>query len=142
MKRNVFITLKGVQRVDDQEETIELYTVGDLCRRKDGYYLSYEESEATGFSGSRTTLHLAGDNLLTMRRSGKAHTQLIIEKGRRHQCHYETGYGDMLIGVLGNHISSTLTERGGKLDFKYSLDVNTSLASENEIYIDVKECEK
>ena len=58
-----------------------------------------------------------------------------MEKGRRHQCVYDTGYGEMMIGVLGNQISSTLTDKGGNIQFKYSLDINTSLASENEVYI-------
>lgn len=142
MKKNVFISIRGVQRVDNHEETIELMTEGDLSLRNDSYYISYNESEATGFFGSRTTLQVDPDNLVTMKRTGADRSQLIIESGRRHQCHYETGCGSLLIGVLGNDISSTLTERGGKLSFKYSLDINTSLASENEVYVDVRECAK
>ncbi|MCI8624310.1 MAG: DUF1934 domain-containing protein [Provencibacterium sp.] len=138
MKKQVFISIRGIQRVEGQEETVELMTVGNLYRKKNDYYLTYEETEATGFDGSKTTLRLEEETRVTMQRSGPYRSQLIVEKGRRHQCCYETGYGEMLIGVSGGDISSTLTDEGGNLHFKYSLDVNTSLASENEVYINVR----
>lgn len=140
MKKDVFISIKGIQRVDGEEEIVELLTEGNLYKRNNSLYLSYDETEATGYEGSRTTLKLEDETRVTMRRRGAGTSQLIIEKGRRHQCCYGTDYGDLLIGVLGNQITSTLTEEGGSLQFKYSLDINTSLASENEVYIDVRAC--
>ena len=139
MKKDVLISIRGVQRVEGQEETIELMTVGNLYKKKDFYYLSYDETEATGFEGARTTLKLENDRV-TMLRSGPYRSQLIVERGRRHQCYYGTEHGEMLIGVSGGSISSTLGDNGGNLRFNYSLDINTSLASENEVYIDVREC--
>ena len=41
----------------------------------------------------------------------------------------------------GDYIHSTLTEEGGELGFGYSLDVNTSLASENTVTITVRQPE-
>ena len=70
MKKDVLISIKGVQRVEGQEEVIELMTVGNLYKKKDSYYLSYEETEATGFGGSKTTLRLEQDGRVTMLRSG------------------------------------------------------------------------
>jgi uncharacterized beta-barrel protein YwiB (DUF1934 family) len=64
---------------------------------------------------------------------------LIVERGVRHQCHYDTGMGDIILGVLGSSIRSSLGEKGGDLEVKYSLDVNSALASENEMYVNVKE---
>ncbi|MCI8441258.1 MAG: DUF1934 domain-containing protein [Provencibacterium sp.] len=140
MKKQVLISIRGIQRVEGEEETVELLTVGNLYRKKDGYYLTYEETEATGFEGAKTTLHLEEGHRVTMQRSGPYRSHLIVEQGRRHQCCYETGYGELLIGVSGGAVSSTLTDEGGNLHFRYSLDVNTSLASENEVFIQVK-CE-
>ena len=45
----------------------------------------------------------------------------------------------MTIGVSGDRVFSDLDDYGGKLQFSYSLDVNTSLASENEVFINVRE---
>jgi uncharacterized beta-barrel protein YwiB (DUF1934 family) len=74
-----------------------------------------------------------------MERSGQALAQLIIQRGVRHQCRYDAGYGDMTIGVSGGMIRSTLTDSGGNLEFSYSLDINSLLASENEMYIYIQE---
>ena len=72
-------------------------------------------------------------------RTGTAKSQLIVERGVRHQCHYDTGYGPMMIGVSGDRVVSELGDHGGRLEFAYSLDVNTLLASENAVYINVRE---
>lgn len=139
MKKEVIISIKGIQRVEGQEEITELMTVGNLYRKRDSYYLSYDETEATGYEGSRTTLKLDDETRVTLLRTQPYRSQLIVEKGRRHQCCYGSEFGDLLIGVLGASISSTLTESGGDVRFTYSLDINTELASENEVYINVKE---
>ena len=142
MKKQAVISIRGIQRVEDEEETTELLTVGSFYRKKNDYYLTYEESEATGFGGAKTTLHLEEEgHRVTMQRSGPYRSQLIVEQGRRHQCYYGTGYGELFIGVSGGDVSSTLTDEGGSLHFRYSLDINTLLASENEVYIHVK-CEE
>ena len=84
-------------------------------------------------------LRVEADRKVTLSRSGAAKAQLIIERGVRHQCHYDTGYGPMMIGVSGDRVVSELGDHGGRLEFAYSLDVNTLLASENAVYINVRE---
>ena len=140
MKKDVMITIKGIQRSDGENDVVELFTMGRFYRKNGSYYISYDESEATGFEGAKTTLKVEQNDRVTMFRSGSMRSQLIIERGVRHQCNYDTGYGSITIGVLGDKIESSLTDEGGDIAFQYSLDVNTSLASENEVYINVKQC--
>ncbi|WRS26614.1 DUF1934 domain-containing protein [Oscillospiraceae bacterium MB08-C2-2] len=141
MKQNkkFLISIKGVYTNYEDSDTIELFTTGDFYARGGNYYISYDETEATGFEGSRTTLKVEDSRRVTMERSGSSQAQLVIEKGVRHQCHYDMGYGDLMIGISGEKIKSSLTEQGGNLTFKYSLDVNSQLASEHEMYINIKE---
>lgn len=138
MKKDVLISIKGVCSVDDDRDVIELFTTGQFYKKGGDYYIRYEETEATGFEGSHTTLRVQRDSV-TLSRSGAANAQLIVQSGVRHQCHYDVGCGDMMIGVLGGRIKSSLTDKGGDLEFKYSLDVNSLLASENEMYINIKD---
>ena len=139
MKKDVLISIRGVQLVDGEKECIELLTTGRYYKKNGSYYLSYLETEATGMEGIRTTLHIEDSKRVTMLRSGRAKSQLIIEKGCRHQCHYDTGYGSIMVGVLGDRIDSRLSDEGGVLDFSYSLDINTALASENRVTITVRD---
>ena len=46
------ITIKGTQFADDEQDSVELTTVGRLYRRGEAYYICYNESEATGFDGA------------------------------------------------------------------------------------------
>lgn len=131
------ISIKGIQRIDGEQEVVELFTCGRFYRRNNSYWLSYQESETTGFEGHRTTLHIE-PNRVTMQRSGPTSSQLIVEGGCRHQCFYDTGYGALTVGINGREIRSTLTDEGGELDFSYAMDINTALASEHRVMIKVK----
>ena len=136
MKKNVCITIKSTQTVDEEKDTTELFTFGAMEQFDGGFRLHYDESEATGFEGSSVTLEVS-DNMVTMTRSGKVISSLFIEKGKKHHCHYGTEYGDMLLGISASRIINRLSEEGGVLYFKYTIDINSAFVSENEIYFEV-----
>lgn len=139
MKQDVLITIKGTQQMDQENEVVELLTTGRFYRKNGSYYIIYDESEATGFQGARTTLKIE-EGCVTMMRSGNSHSQLIIERGVRHQCNYDTGYGNLTIGVSGEKVFSDLSDEGGEVEFRYSLDLNAALTSENTVNIQVRKC--
>ena len=139
MKKDVLITIKGTQRVGNEKDVIEMMTTGRFYRKNQLYYISYEETEATGYEGCRTTLKVGPRDKVTMTRFGPSRSQLIVEQGVRHQCQYDTGYGSMTPGVMGNHIDSPLGDRGGHLSFGYTLDIEATVATENTVSITVKE---
>lgn len=140
--KKVTITLKSISDSGHgAPDIMELITEGTFKPIKlgnaDGWEISYEDSEATGFAGSTTTVTCIGDELASMRRSGSADSHLVIEKDRRHHCHYGTEYGDMLLGISASRIINRLSEEGGMLYFKYTIDINSAFVSENEIYFEV-----
>lgn len=139
-KKDVLIKIRGIQRTDNggDDDVVELLTTGSFVRKAGNYVISYDESTATGFEGATTTLLYEGkEERVTLTRSGSVNTQLIIEKGKRHQCSYDLGFGSMIIGVSCDRIQSTLSEDGGEISFGYSLDLNTALTSENQVMIAV-----
>lgn len=141
MKKDVVISIKGISYSEgyDDEDIIELTTIGDMSFKKGKFFLSYEESDVTGMTGTTTCLEIDGSKQIILKRQGKNKSQLIIEKGKRHLCQYGSEYGTMMLGVSTDFINSSLSSKGGALSFKYSLDVNASLASMNEVHIKVKE---
>ena len=139
MKKNVCITIKSTQTVDEEMDTTELFTFGAMEQFDGGFRLHYDESEATGFEGSSVTLEVS-DNMVTMTRSGKVISSLFIEKGKKHHCHYGTEFGDFMIGVCTDEIKNELKSTGGDVYLRYTLDINSSYMSENEMHINVKEC--
>lgn len=140
--KKVTITLKSISDSGHgAPDVMELITEGTFKPIKlgnaDGWEISYVDSEATGFAGSTTTVTCIGNELASMRRSGSADSHLVIEKDRRHHCHYGTEYGDMLLGISASRIINRLSEEGGVLYFKYTIDINSAFVSENEIYFEV-----
>ncbi|MGN0597083.1 MAG: DUF1934 domain-containing protein [Ruminiclostridium sp.] len=140
MTKDVNITIKTVQKADEEQDTTELFTVGKFNKGRDKFTVSYDESEATGFEGCTVKLEIT-DNMVTMTRFGeKVMTNLMIEKGRKHHCHYGTPYGDFIVGITADEIRSELTGKGGDIYLKYTIDINSSFMSENEMSINIKEC--
>ena len=123
MEEKYLITIKGTMEQRGDTDTVELMTRGSLVHKDGAYYIVYKETEATGYEGCTTTVKVADDaRKVSMLRFGKQTSQLVIEKGTRHLCHYETGYGAISLGVSADVIEHALDENGGKLQFSYTLD--------------------
>jgi len=142
MEKDVFINLKSTQFADDERDVTELFTYGRLKRgrgkNRDKYKITYEETEATGFEGT-VTLNVDGSDMVMMNRTGDALSNLVIERGKKHHCHYGTPYGDFMVGVTADEIRTELDENGGDLYLKYTIDINSSYMSETEMHINIKE---
>ncbi len=138
MKNNVKIALVSKQYDGEETEQVEIFTEGILKMHSSDYELHYNETEATGFEGSVTKLIVSGKDKVEMLRSGSAVASLVVELGKKHHCHYGTPFGDFMVGVTAKKIHSDITAKGGKLNFSYVIDVNSSYIGDFEIDIDVK----
>ena len=77
------------------------------------------------------TLHLQ-DSILC-----SSNSNLIVETGKKHHCHYGTPFGDFTVGIYAHTIENTLDATGGRLYLKYTVDINSSYISDNEIYLTI-----
>lgn len=139
MKDKYLISIKGIQELDGEKDVIEMETVGSYIQKNGHTYIGYKEYDSDNpeiYSNNLVKVE-SQDKVIITRNEGKQ-SRLILEKGKRHQCHYRTVAGDLMIGVFCEIIDIGLTETGGKLYVKYSLDFNSSFVSYNEFYIDVK----
>ncbi len=138
MENDVIINMKSIQSVYDEKTETELITKGKFYLNKDTFYISYEDSDATGFKGSVTEIAVTENRYASIMRKGTAYSDLIIETGKKHHCRYETPYGAMNIGIYTSAIKNELSEDGGDLYMKYTIDVDASYMSDNEIILNVK----
>ena len=136
--KNVLISIKGTQTVDDQQDVIELTTVGKMGEKNGHVFITYSE-EQTGLPAVITTLKIIGEDSVTVQRSGGNNSRLMVEKGQRNLSHYETGYGALTIGVFGEKIINKINGNGGQLTLCYTIDANSSLLSRNQLEISIKE---
>lgn len=137
MKKNVLISLTSIQWQDNERNETELLTKASVSRSEGKDVISYEDTSATGFEGSVTTITVDGGKSASIIRKGTANSVLSLEIGRKHYCQYGTPYGDMRIGVYTHAIDNTIT-KDGRLYLKYTLDLNSSYLSDNEIIMTIK----
>lgn len=137
MKQRVNINIKGVYRTEGEESVAELFTDGTMFCRNGHTLLMYQETETTGYDGCVTTLDIEEGGRVTMVRRGAASSHLVLQRGVRHVGSYSVYGGAMEIGVFTDDLESRFDESGGNLHLTYTLDMNTTLMSENELFIDV-----
>ena len=126
-KENYMIRVKSRIEQDGENQGIELTTRGQYHFRNGSYYITYKETADMGYEGCTVTIKVAADSSrVTLLRFGKMNTQLLIERGRRNVCHYETGYGSLTLGVSADAIDCRLTEHGGLASFSYILDADSA----------------
>ena len=138
MKKNALIEIKGKYSSDNGVDSIELTTLGSFTKLNGKYYITYrEQNDQT--DATVTTVTVDGDNRVTLSRRGEITSRMLLEKGKRHLFHYKTSFAEFMLGIFANKISNSLSDDGGKLNFSYTLDINSGLISENEIEINIKE---
>ena len=139
MQENYLISIKGRQKIDDENGEIELTTLGNYMKKGNSRYIVYKEYTSDDQNRTRTSVLKVDGSKVTLMRGGEDCTRLILESGKRHLCQYDTGYGNMMIGVFTSSVQSDLDDMGGNLEVSYTLDINSNLSSTNEIHITVKE---
>ncbi len=122
--KDVIITIVSVQRLNGVSDRTELVTEGRYDRTKDGCVFVYNETEATGYQGSVTTVSVAAGKRLEIIRSGSVNSELYIETERRNYCHYGTPYGSLTVGAIAKKITARLNPNGGHIVEQYSLEAN------------------
>ena len=140
MNEDFLIRIDGRMEQGDESDTVQLMTRGSFVFRGGSFFISYKESQTTGYEGCTTTVKVAKDeSKVSLTRFGPAAGQLVVEKGTRHLCHYDTGYGAMTLGVAADEIHSRLTDEGGEVEFSYTLDSDqNTILSRNLVKISVK----
>ena len=144
MNEDYFISIDGTMELEDgQDDKVQMMTRGSFVRKNNSYYIVYHETEATGYAGCTTTVKVAMDeSCVTMRRYGENTSQLVIEKGVRHLCHYDVGAAALTLGVAADEIHSHLTDEGGTVEFSYTLDSDRDMfLSRNLVRISVRRAE-
>ncbi len=137
---DVIIKIKSTQGLGSEKEKIELDTLGKIQIKDNEAILSYDESEL--FGAKVETFLKIGTDTAVMERTGDYKSKLVIKKGERNNCYYNTPHGDLVIGIFGEEIKSRLTENGGEIYLGYTLDSNLKPISKNTVEITVRKAER
>ena len=124
----VLLSISGTQRFgDEEEETTQLVTEGELERDGGALLLSYEESELTGMEGTVTTFRIEPP-VITLQRTGTVESRMVFTEGVEDRSLYDMGFGALMITVCADTIRSDMSETGGTLDVTYSIVIEQAAA--------------
>ena len=140
MKKKVWLSIKGKQHARDEEaETIELLTEGELYNKDKSQYILYKESEVSGMKGTTTTVKIEGDQV-TIIRLGTTNSHLVFKKGERKYNRYETPYGDLLMSISTKNVDVKYNEEQDPIaiHLDYHLEIDGDRGSRNTLDIQVK----
>ena len=140
MEENFILSVTGTQTVEDHSDKIELKTMASYITKNGSRYITYKEYDAQDPEKKyRTTVKVDENNIVTVMKGGSEHHNMILEKGERHKCEYATAFGIISLGVYTEKVRVDLDDHGGELEVHYSIDIESQLASKNELYIKLEE---
>ncbi len=139
MDKNVIISVKGTQSSNEQVENIlELVTEGKYYKKDKAYFVTYDESEVTGMSGTTTTLKVL-DGIVTLIRAGSVNSQFVFQQGQKHVSYYDTEFGAFTIGVTANEVDVRIDDSGGEIKIGYQLEIDNNETGENDFCMSIRE---
>ena len=142
MEEKYNLSVCGKQTVEGNTEKIELETSASYVIRGDSRYISYKEYDPSAPEKHyRTTVKVTPDNTVTVMKGGAENHHLILEEGQRHKCEYNTPFGSMTLGIYTESSQITLDDKGGEVFVRYTIDIESELASTNELTLKIKEAE-
>lgn len=142
MEEKYILSVLGKQYVDGQSDKVELKTMAAYVQKNGSRYITYKEYDAQNPDRHyRTTVKIDPNNIVTVIKGGEEHHNLVLEKGKRHKCEYITNFGSILLGVYTDNVKINLDDNGGEVEVRYSIDIQSQLASTNELFLKIEEAD-
>ncbi len=137
--KKVLVKVKGTQGIDGESAVIELATEGTLREFEGDYIITYSEDATESGGKIKTQLTVQKSGTVILDRRGDLNSRLVIAEGERNNCLYAIPQGSMTLGIYGKEIKSNMTANGGTVKMVYSIDMNLTPISDNEVEIFVEE---
>lgn len=140
MEEKYLLSVVGTQTVEGQSDSIDLKTRAAYVTKNGSRYITYTEYDVNNPKQHyKTTVKVSPENIVTVMKGGTERHNLILEEGVRHKCEYITGFGIISLGIFTDSVNINLDDKGGEIRVHYSIDVQSELASSNELVINIKE---
>ncbi len=116
----------------EEEEVVDLMTTGLLYPLKEGWKLTYTETQPDDNTTSEVTLLMGHDRVL-MSRSGEYGSSMVFRKDRRFEGSYHTPFGSLSMAVFPTRVDVNMTREHGTVVLEYQLDLQGNYAAMHEL---------
>jgi len=140
MNKEVIISIEGQEMFAEggEENVTELVTAGKYYKKGDKHYLSYKETEMTGFEATTTMLKIENDRV-ALTRYGQVNTHMVFAPGEKHTGYYETPYGSFTVGNVSDDVKVQFGKNSGQIDIHYLLEIDNNTKAEHTLSLNVRE---
>ena len=140
MKREVELVLSGLHASgpDQESDAVETVQPAQYFKRNDSHYLLYEEQMEGLDAPCRSRIKFR-DHLLELTRQGTSEVHMVFEENQRHMIHYNTPYGQLLLGIETGKVLVEEQEDQIHVTVEYTLDHEGEPLSESCLKIHIRE---
>ncbi|MCR5791668.1 MAG: DUF1934 domain-containing protein [Lachnospiraceae bacterium] len=136
MKKEVLVSVSGLQYDVGSEDSIEVVSPGKYYLKNGKHYVIYNDDSANDGDSVRVRL-IVTENRVDMDMAGARNTGMTFEKGRNHVSMYGTEYGNVRLGIYTSYLHVDVREDGMYICIKYALEINYEKVSDCKIVIRV-----
>lgn len=137
-RKKVWLSISGTVKDEEEKDTLEFLTEGNLYKESDGACVTYEESEVSGMEGTVTTLRV-DEQKVSVIRLGTTNSIMEFESGKRNLTWYSTPFGDVTMGILTKDVLVKYNERKEptKVMIDYNIEIEGITNSQNILNIKI-----
>ncbi len=136
MKKDVLVSISGLQYEIDKEEAVEVISVGEYYNRNGKHYAIYEEILEDMDGLTNCTIKIS-DKQIDIIKRGASNVHMIFEENKKNTTYYQTPYGELQVGIYTTQIKVTEEEDKITADINYGLDINYSFISDCRIQLKI-----
>lgn len=141
MTKDVILSIQGVQFENNQDENVEVITLGEYCFKEGKHQIDYEEVSEELTDVVKCTI-IFDETLVEIIKTGTTNVHMVFEERKKNVTYYNTPYGDLLVGLCANKIRVHEEEDYIDVKINYSLEINNQHISNCEISMNIKSKEK
>jgi uncharacterized beta-barrel protein YwiB (DUF1934 family) len=137
-RKKVWLSISGTIKDEEDKETLEFLTEGDLYKDNNRSCVTYAESEVSGMEGTTTTV-CVDDQKVSVIRLGTTNSIMEFESGKRNLTWYSTPYGDVTMGIFTKDVFVNYNEdkEPTKVSVDYNIEIEGVTNSQNVLNIKI-----
>lgn len=137
MKKDVLISINGLQIMDEDQDQVEVITPGEYYNKNGKHFLLYDEVSADFDGVTKNTIKI-NENIVEIKKKGYTNVHMIFQENKKNMTYYDTPFGNLLVGLCANNISIKEVEELIDVDIAYSLEINEEHIANCKINLQIK----
>lgn len=133
IKDNFLVEVSSVQSAGRDKDEMKVKTRGTMKEINGKIYIAYSDYENN--EACQCVIKAEQDKRLTIIKSGRVCSRMILEKGKKHYCPYTVKEGTLVLGVFTDDIDVEYSEESCNINLRYALDMNSQFIGTNELSI-------